>query len=92
MNLYIVKCEDGKFYTGVTNNLQRRLNEHNIGICKTSYTYNRRPVVLVFSTFFNDPNDAIIAEKQIKGWNKAKKEALIDGDFEELIKLSSVRK
>jgi len=85
--VYIVKCSDGSYYTGVTSNLERRLNEHNSGFIK-GYTSERLPVDLVYSNRFGDINDAISAEKQIKGWSRAKKEALIKGDFEALVNLS----
>lgn len=56
---------------------------------KTSYTYSRRPVKLIYKETFQNPNDAITWEKRIKGWSRKKKEALIKGDFEELKKLSN---
>ena len=85
--VYIVKCSDGSYYTGVTSNLERRLNEHNSGSIK-GYTSERLPVDLVYSNRFGNINDAIGAEKQIKGWSRAKKRALIKGDFEALVNLS----
>ena len=82
MELYILKCSDKSYYTGITNNLARRLDEHNIGLDRKSYTYSRRPVDCVFTQQFHDPNDAIRAEKQVKGWSRAKKEALIENKFD----------
>ena len=87
----IVKCSDESCYTGVTSNLEQRINEHNYGIFK-GYTSKRLPVTLVFSNRFSDVREAIRAEKQIKGWSRAKKEALIEGDFEKLVKLSKSNK
>lgn len=89
--VYIVKCSDESYYTGVTSNLEQRINEHNYGIFK-GYTSKRLPVTLVFSNRFSDVREAIRAEKQIKGWSRAKKEALIKGDFEKLVKLSKSNK
>jgi putative endonuclease len=89
--VYIVKCPDEKFYTGVTSNLERRIREHNSGIIK-GYTTNRLPVKLVYSNRFRDVRDAIKAEKQIKGWSRAKKVALIQSNFELLVKLSKSKK
>jgi putative endonuclease len=80
-SVYIVHCVDGSYYTGVTNNLERRLSEHNDGMDPCSYTHSRRPVCLVYSEEFGDIEDAIDAEKQIKGWSRKKKEALIQGDL-----------
>ena len=85
--VYILKCSDGSYYTGVTNDLNRRLFEHQNGIIK-GYTSNRLPVELVYSASFNNISDAIRFEKQIKGWSRRKKEALIAGDFNLLKKLS----
>ena len=87
--VYIVKCRDDSYYTGVTNNVEKRVVEHNYGLNKKSYTYSSRPVKLVFSQEFSDPNEAIRFEKQVKGWSRAKKEALIEGNFKKLVKLSN---
>jgi putative endonuclease len=89
--VYILKCSDGSYYTGITSNLEKRIEEHNIGIYK-GYTSTRLPVELVYSNRYNDVNEAIRSEKQIKGWSKAKKEALIKGDFELLKELSKSKK
>jgi putative endonuclease len=86
--VYILKCSDNSYYTGVTNDIERRLNEHNLGLNKESYTYKRRPLDLVFCTEFNDINQAIAFEKQVKGWSKKKKESIIKDRWEDLKKLS----
>src|SRR5690606_40472044 len=75
--VYILQCKDGSYYTGVTNDIDRRLWEHQEGINNECYTYRRRPVKLVYVENFNDVNQAIAFEKQIKGWSRKKKEALI---------------
>jgi putative endonuclease len=64
------------------------MQEHNEGLNKTCYTYNKRPLLLGFQSIFNNPNEAIAFEKQIKGWSRKKKEALINGDIELLKALS----
>ena len=87
--VYIVKCRDDSYYTGVTNNVEKRVAEHNYGLDKKSFTYSRRPVKLVFSQEFSDYHEAIRFEKQVKGWSRAKKEALIEGNIEKLVKLSN---
>lgn len=89
--VYIVKCSDNSYYTGVTSNLEQRITEHNNGKY-TGYTSQRLPVILVYSNMFNNADDAIRAENQIKGWSRAKKEALIEGDFEKLKELSKSSK
>ena len=86
--VYIVKCSDNSYYTGVTNDLESRINEHNDGLNPESYTYKRRPVELVFHYEFNDINQAIDFEKQVKGWSRKKKEALINGDHNLLPELA----
>ena len=86
--VYILKCSDKTYYTGVTSNLDKRINEHNYGKHRDSYTYKRKPIELVFYAKFTDINLAIQSEKQIKKWSRAKKEALINGDFEKLPNLA----
>ena len=87
--VYILHCKDNSYYTGITNNIEKRIAEHNHSPNKTSYTYSRRPVKIVYQEIFQNPNDAINWEKRIKGWSRKKKEALINGDFEELKRLSN---
>ena len=89
--VYIVECSDRSYYTGVTSYLEKRLVEHNSGVVK-GYTSKRLPVKLVYSNRFKNIDDAIRAEKQIKGWSRAKKEALIKGDFITLVILSKSKK
>ena len=86
--VYIVKCSDGLFYTGVTNDLDRRIAEHNDGDNPKAYTYRRRPVKLVYFEDHSDPYYAISREKQIKGWSRKKKIAMIKGEWEKLPGLS----
>lgn len=73
--VYILECSDGSYYTGVTSNLERRINQHSSGLIK-GYTSSRLPLSLVYSNRFTNVTDAITAEKQIKGWSRAKKQAL----------------
>lgn len=82
--VYILKCNDDSYYTGVTNDIEKRLREHNGDYAVSSYTFNRRPVQLVYCQQFNDIKQAIELEKQIKGWSRKKKEALINEDWEKL--------
>ena len=86
--VYIVKCKDKSYYTGVTNNVERRLEEHNSGSNKFAYTYKKRPVELVWFETFTDINEAILMEKKIKGWSRRKKEALISEDWDKLVEYS----
>jgi putative endonuclease len=87
-SVYILKCCDGSYYTGVTNNLERRLREHQTGYNQTAYTFSRRPVELKYYEHFNDINTAIAWEKQIKGWSRKKKEALFISNWEEIQRLA----
>lgn len=86
--VYILKCSDETYYTGFTSNLDQRFMEHRNGKHRESYTYQRRPVILVFYQEFVEPNQAIMVEKQLKKWLKAKKEALINNEFEMLPNLA----
>jgi putative endonuclease len=89
--LYIVRCSDGSYYVGTARaGLERRIAEHNSGSLG-GYTATRRPVTLVFSQWFDCITDAIAAERQVKGWSRAKKEALIRGDFDGLRTLARRR-
>ena len=89
--VYILKCSDCSIYTGITNNLEKRYGEHKYGLDKECYTFSRRPVKLVFNQEFNDVIQAIYFEKKIKGWTRAKKEALIKDDFDMLQILAECR-
>lgn len=81
--MYILQCADGSYYVGSTINLERRLREHNEGR-GARYTIRRLPVELVYSAEFPDIAQAYAAEKQVQGWSRAKREALIRGDYEAL--------
>ncbi|WP_370424620.1 GIY-YIG nuclease family protein [Tenacibaculum dicentrarchi] len=86
--VYILKCSDNSYYTGITSNLQERLIEHKNGKHKNSYTFKRRPLNLVFYSEFTNIELAIEKEKQLKKWSKVKKEALINDKFEKLPNLA----
>jgi len=81
--VYILECSDGSYYTGSAADLSHRLWQHEIGASPTSYTYSRRPVKLVWtSEEVQRYSDALRYERQIKGWSRAKKQALIRGDWD----------
>ena len=85
----MLRCADGSYYIGSTRkSLGERLAEHNTGALG-GYTTSRRPVVLVWSQEFENADDAITVERQIKGWSRAKKEALVRSDFETIQRLAS---
>ncbi len=86
--VYIIKCSDESYYTGMTSDLEKRLQQHNEGKTYDGYTNNKRPVDLIWQVQCNDPNDAIRIEKQIKGWTRRKKEALIEEKYDDLVKFS----
>ena len=87
--VYIVECVDGFYYTGVTNNLDRRIAEHNEGLDPKSFTYKRRPVVLKYWLRFTNIEKAI--EWELKGWNRKKKEALFSDDWDEVKRIAKIR-
>jgi len=77
---YILRCADGRYYTGHTDHLDRRIGEHQAGgFC--DFTSHRLPVKLVWSQDFPSRIEALEAERRVKGWSQAKKEALIAGDW-----------
>ncbi|ANW95161.1 excinuclease ABC subunit C [Wenyingzhuangia fucanilytica] len=82
--VYILHCSDNTYYTGITNNLNKRIEEHQSGKNFNSYTSRRLPVQLMFYCTFTNVEVAISKEKQIKKWSKAKKEALINNQFDKL--------
>ena len=85
--IYILKCSDNSYYTGSTFDLEKRLAEHQEGI-GGDYTKRRRPVRVVYYEEFSIRDEAFQRERQIKGWNRKKKEALIREDWEEITRLS----
>ncbi|KQQ41470.1 MAG: GIY-YIG nuclease family protein [Nocardioides sp.] len=85
---YILECADGSFYVGSTVDLERRVGEHDAGV-GAAYTRRRRPVRLVWSAQYASIEEAFRYEKQIQGWRRAKREALIRGEFELLPRLAS---
>jgi putative endonuclease len=89
--LYILRCSDGSYYAGTTRtDLETRVGQHSAGIFG-GYTAKRLPVKLVYSEHFERIVDAIATERQVKRWSRAKKEALIAGDFARLRSLARRR-
>jgi predicted GIY-YIG superfamily endonuclease len=86
--VYMLKCADGSYYSGHTDNIEARIGQHEMGTIAGCYTYTRRPVVLVFSQVCATREEALAAERQIKGWSRAKKEAMISGNWTEVSRLS----
>ncbi|SDW65215.1 GIY-YIG nuclease family protein [Nitrosomonas communis] len=85
--MYILKCADGSYYTGSTWNLEKRLAEHQSGL-GAKYTIKRLPVKLVYCEECERIEDAYRREKQVQGWSRKKKEALIMGDTNALHRLA----
>ena len=85
--VYLLRCADGSYYAGHTDNLDQRIGEHTSGVCG-GYTSTRLPVELVFSQSGPTRIEALSFERQIKGWSRAKKEALIRGDWAEISRLA----
>jgi putative endonuclease len=90
--VYMLRCADGSFYVGTAtgDDLGPRVDQHNAG-AYPGYTFSRRPVVLVWSEYFDRITDGIAAERQIKGWSRAKKEALLNSDWDKVSDLSRRR-
>jgi putative endonuclease len=89
--IYMLRCADGSYYVGsARRGLERRVSEHNEGVYG-GYTSTRRPVTLVWAEHFLNITDAIAVERKIKGWSRAKKDALIRGDYETIRELARRR-
>ena len=81
--MYILECADGSYYVGSTKDIERRLWEHQSGL-GAKYTSRRLPVKLVYSEEYERVADAFTREKQVQNWSRAKREALIKGEYEKL--------
>ena len=88
---YILSCSDDSFYVGYTDNLEARLAQHHYGEIP-GYTQSRLPVKLVYSVESSTRDDAFALERKLKGWSRAKKQALVDGNFERIRELAKSRK
>ena len=89
--VYMLLCSDGSFYVGATTDLGLRIGWHNEALDPFCYTYGRLPVQLVWSETFSDWNEALTRERQVKGWSRSKKMALVEGDWDEIQRLARLR-
>jgi putative endonuclease len=89
--VYMLECADGSYYVGSTWNLERRLAEHNAGM-GAEYTKRRRPVRVVWSEQLSRVDEAYRIEKQLQGWSRKKRQALIEGRFADLPALARTAK
>ena len=85
--LYILECADSTYYIGHTDDLDARMAQHDVGTAN-SYTDTRRPLRLVFAQEFETRYDALTAERRLKGWSRAKKQAYMAGDWNEVSRLA----
>jgi putative endonuclease len=90
--VYMLLCRDGSYYVGSATgeDLTPRIAQHQAGAFP-GYTSTRLPVKLVWSEYFSQITDAIATERQIKGWSRAKKEALINNNWNSIVTLSKRR-
>jgi len=84
---YMLKCADGSYYVGHTDDLESRMSAHHAGV-PSCYTTRRRPLLLVWSQDFGTREEALAAERQINGWSRKKKEALVRHDWSEIRRLA----
>ena len=89
--VYLLQCADQSYYVGHTDELDKRIQQHKRGEVG-GYTSTRRPVRVVFTQEFASREEALGAERQIKGWRREKKAALARGDWSEMSRLSRRRK
>jgi putative endonuclease len=87
---YMLRCADGRYYVGHTDALEARMAQHEAGK-GSDFTARRRPIALVWCETFSTREEALAAEGQIKGWSRAKKEALIAGDWNRISELAVSR-
>ncbi|BEV13661.1 GIY-YIG nuclease family protein [Herbaspirillum sp. DW155] len=85
--VYLLRCSDGSYYVGHTDNIETRMAQHQSAALKC-YTSTRRPVQLLKTESFDTRDEALAAEQQLKGWTRRKKEAWLAGNFEELRRLA----
>ena len=85
---YIVRCSDDTYYVGSTWDLDARVWQHNTPDMGAAYTRHRRPVQLVWCCWYDSIEEAFLFEKKVQGWSRAKREALIRGDYDTLPELS----
>ncbi len=85
--MYILECADGSYYTGSTWDLERRLQEHQSGT-GANHTAKRLPVKLAYYEYYDRIDDAFRREKQVQGWSRRKKQALIEENYEKLVEYS----
>ena len=88
--MYILKCANGNYYTGSTNDLEKRLEQHQNGE-GSNFTKKHLPVKLVYFEEFQRIDDAFYREKHLQGWSRKKKEALINGQIEKLHNLAKCK-
>ncbi len=88
--LYILECSDASYYTGSTIDLEKRLKEHNNG-SGANHTKKRLPVRLIYVEEYKSIGKAFSREKQIQGWSREKKEALMNGEFAKLSGLTGCK-
>jgi len=86
--VYLLRCSDDSYYIGHTDDIEKRIAEHNHGSV-SGYTKTRLPIIVLYTQDFMTRDEALTAERQIKGWSRKKKEALIRGDWEMIKKLSN---
>ena len=85
--VYMLRCADGSYYTGHTEDLETRVNQHLMGVFG-GYTAIHRPLSLVFSQEHSTREEALKAERQLKTWSRKKKEAMLRGDWQTVSQLS----
>ena len=87
---YLLRCSDGSYYAGHTQDIEARMAAHHDGFYP-GYTKNRRPVELLWVEGFETREEALAGERQIKGWRRTKKEAMVAGDWHEVVRLARLR-
>jgi predicted GIY-YIG superfamily endonuclease len=88
--VYMLRCSNGSFYVGHTDDLEKRMAEHDAGV-GCDHTRRLRPVTLLYVCEFPTREEALASERQLKGWSRAKKQALVEGDWDRIVALARRR-
>ncbi len=89
--VFILRCKDGRFFTGITTDLKKEIERHQNGVNRKNYTFYRRPVVLEWYQTFHNEEQALAIKKKLTGWSGQKKEAFLQKNFEHIQTLAECR-
>lgn len=89
--VFILRCKDGRFYTGITTDLKKEIENHENGVNRKSFTFYRRPLILEWYQTFTNRDQALAIKKKLTGWSAQKKQAFLEKNFDHIITLAECR-